>query len=502
MKFFRRNQAEYETAVPHQPNIGPLSKHIALVFSRDEVRELCLDLAFSFDELPEKGLTEQCTYLVELLQRSGRLPELMSLLQEKRPRYNWQKPIVSTPQDLRNRDILLQSVQTHWIDGFLHQVLSQTIALELNLSYIPQAVARKTLYISGQIEDPLVDTPLSDVFEKHGRSLLILGEPGSGKTITMLQLAEALIAIAQDDSSQPVPVILNLSSWAQQKQPLQDWLVEELFLQYGMSRKLSRTWIAQNLLLYFLDGLDEVAAESRDACVQAINNFKAEYPAELVVCSRLADYEQLKEKLNVATAVRLHPLTDNQIQTYLSHPELELTAVRDALATDPNLNELAHSPLFLNIMTLAYRGFTREQLQSFGTLANRRKHLFDTYVEEMFRRRSLSRDFHYSPEQAANWLVNIANGMENHSLSIFYVERLQPSWLPTYTLRNQYARRVGWIAGQVGFWMTILAGEMLSRLNFGYSGLIIIFPLAIILGMFTGRSYYRDALKNSIKLTE
>ncbi len=50
--------------------------------------------------------------------------------------------------------------------------------------------------------------------------------------------------------------------------------------------------------------------------------------------------------------------------------------------------------------------------------------------------------------------------------------------------------------------MTILAGEMLSRLNFGYSGLIITFPLGIILGIFTGRSYYRDALKNSIKLTE
>ncbi len=68
-------------------------------------------------------------------------------------------------------------------------------------------------------------------------------------------------------------------------------------------------------------------------------------------------------------------------------------------------------------MTLAYRGFTRERLQSFGTLANRRKHLFDTYVDEMFKRRPLPQGSHYSLKQATDWLVNIANGMEKHNLT-------------------------------------------------------------------------------------
>ena len=303
MRFFQRNKVEFETAVPHQPDIGPLSRQIAQAFSRQEIRDICFDLAIDPDEMPEKAKTEQCSWLIENLQRAGRLPELLSLLQKKRPQFDWQRPIVPTPRDLRNRDNLLQNVKTTWIEGFLQKSLSQAITIELNLSYQPEATARKSLYTTGQSSDLMADHDLMAVFHKYGRSLLILGEPGSGKTITMLQLAEALIAIAQDDPSQPVPVILNLSSWAQQKQPLQEWLVEELFLQYGMSRKLSRTWISQNLLLYLLDGLDEVAAEARDACVQAINYFKAAHPAELVVCSRLADYEQLQEKLNVATAV-------------------------------------------------------------------------------------------------------------------------------------------------------------------------------------------------------
>ncbi len=346
MRFFRRTPTKYETAVPHQPNIGPLSRQIAQAFSRGDVRDLCFDLSIDPDEMPEKAKTEQCAWLIESLQWTGRLPELLSLLQERRPQYDWQKPIIPTQKDLRNRDNLLQNVKTTWIDGFLNQSLSQAITIELNLSYQPEAIARKSLYTPGQSSEALIEQSLQEVFQKYGRSLLILGEPGSGKTITLLQLAESLIIEAESDPGQPVPVILNLSSWAQQKQSLQDWLVEELFLQYGMSRKLSHIWISQNLFLYLLDGLDEVAADARDACVQAINNFKAEYPAELVVCSRLTDYEELQEKLNVATAVRLHPLTDDQIQTYFSYSELELTAVRDALATDPNLNELAHSPFF------------------------------------------------------------------------------------------------------------------------------------------------------------
>jgi hypothetical protein len=32
----------------------------------------------------------------------------------------------------------------------------------------------------------------------------------------------------------------------------------------------------------------------RDDCITAINDFKAEHPADVVVCSRIADYEKLR----------------------------------------------------------------------------------------------------------------------------------------------------------------------------------------------------------------
>ena len=59
------------------------------------------------------------------------------------------------------------------------------------------------------------DQKIVDVFDEVKGALLILGEPGSGKTTTLLELARDLIARAEKDSTLPVPVVFNLSSWVE-----------------------------------------------------------------------------------------------------------------------------------------------------------------------------------------------------------------------------------------------------------------------------------------------
>ncbi|NEP53285.1 MAG: signal transduction protein, partial [Moorea sp. SIO3C2] len=66
-----------------------------------------------------------------------------------------------------------------------------------------------------------------------------------------------------------------------------------------------------------LDGLDEVKAEYRDDCIVALNQFQQEYGAELVVCSRIKDYEALSNRLNFQKAVYIRLLTLEQIYHYL-----------------------------------------------------------------------------------------------------------------------------------------------------------------------------------------
>ncbi|NEZ65749.1 hypothetical protein D0962_23825 [Leptolyngbyaceae cyanobacterium CCMR0082] len=61
--------------------------------------------------------------------------------------------------------------------------------------------------------------------------LLILGEPGSGKTTELLQLARDLVARVEEDDQHPVPVILELSSW--NRESIDKWVANQLKKLYG-----------------------------------------------------------------------------------------------------------------------------------------------------------------------------------------------------------------------------------------------------------------------------
>jgi hypothetical protein len=83
----------------------------------------------------------------------------------------------------------------------------------------------------------------------------------------------------------------------------------------------------------------------------------------------------------------------------------------------------------LGVMSLAYADVSLEDVLR-GTLDSieaRRKHLFDAYVERMFKRKGT--DKRYTPEQTVKWLAWLARGMKEHGQSVFLIEGLQPSWI-------------------------------------------------------------------------
>src|SRR5205823_11920341 len=114
-------------------------------------------------------------------------------------------------------------------------------------------------------------------YDNAGSELLILGEPGSGKTTLLLELARDLLNRAQQDPFHPIPVVFNLSSWAVKRQPLTDWMVEELNSKYQVPYIVGQSWINTNQVLPLLDGLDEVAPRYRAGCVDAINAYRREH---------------------------------------------------------------------------------------------------------------------------------------------------------------------------------------------------------------------------------
>ena len=328
---------------------------------------------------------------------------------------------------------MIEKVWSIWIGGILQASLPDDLMLELGLTERPAMVTRPLdVYIQPSDRTDRAPAPgarLIDIFDRLDRALLILGAPGAGKTTQLLILARDLLQRAAGDSEHPIPVVFPLSSWAERQPSLSEWLVEALSEQYGVPLKLGQAWVEADQILPLLDGLDEVAQKDRAACAEAINAFRQEHGLlPLVVCSRLTDYEVLGVPLQLQGALVVRPLTYEQVDGYFEKVGQPLAAAREVLRDDPALRELLDTPLALTIMTVAYAGECVEMMRARGSLVERREHLFAAYVNRMFQRRTAAGS--YPREQAERWLVWLARQMKRHKQTVFYLERMQPDWLP------------------------------------------------------------------------
>jgi len=404
-------------------------------------------------------------------------------------------------QQQRYRRAMLAKVKSIWIEGLLEQSLAKELRIVLDLTEQPNAVDLPLNALVQELNRPTRTLPsgpsIIKVFEQMGGTLLILGAPGAGKTTLLLELARDLIARAEQDKGFPIPVVFNLSSWVEQRRPLTEWLVEELNTKYDVPRKLAQTWMDVDVVLPLLDGLDEVVAEHGSECVEVINAYRQEHGlVSLAVCSRVAEYEALATKLRLQGAIVVQPLTKQQVAAYLERAGEKLAGVRAALRYDTVLDKLLDTPLMLSIMVLAYAEQSAVEVQDAGTLEERRRHLFDSYIAAMFKRRSKV-ETRYTKGQTVRWLSWLAWKMTQHNQTLFHLEQLQKDWLSTRLQYRQYVLGVVLVLGLVLGTIVGLASGLIFGLTNGF-----LFGLctSVVLGPLWGRRSATQPIKVVDKL--
>ncbi|MEO6892833.1 MAG: NACHT domain-containing protein [Ktedonobacteraceae bacterium] len=375
--------------------------------------------------------------------------------------------------DARNRKVMLDRVEGMWVP-FLKDSLFQEVLLMLELHEQPDSVMNPWSLAMQETKHSVrvlpANTHITKVYDDANGLLLILGEPGVGKTTLLLDLLRELLSRARTDDSHPVPIIFNLSSWAVQQLPLASWLIQELDTMYQIQQKLGEDWIERNQILPLLDGLDEVDVKVRHHCVEAINDYRRMHGiVPTVICCRQADYDHLlkkgKYKLQLQSAVKIQPLSQEKIENYLSNFGEQLDALRLAVQRSSILQELASTPLMLSILMLAYHEKTIEDIPLLDSRETQQNLVFQTYVNRMLQRRHIQK--HYPSEQTLYWLQCLVT---RHNQTQFYIERMQADWLANKQL---YQLSSNLVVGCVLVLLSLLAYWLFYGFHFGpFIGLI------------------------------
>jgi hypothetical protein len=269
--------------------------------------------------------------------------------------------------------------------------------------------------------------------------LVVLGEPGAGKTMLMVRLVLDLLTHRADGG--PVPILGSIASWNPANQRLRDWLAAQLILDHPAladppvgrdEPSQAAALLASGLILPILDGLDEIPEGVRGSAISQINDLVR--PGErLVVTCRSQQYrDAVRPKdgvgaaLRAMAAVQLRPLDADSVRSYLcddaSGPAAKARwdPVFAVLGTEKPAGQALRTPLMVGLARAIYNprpgelaGALRDPVELCSpTLANQTAVeflLFDAFIPATYRRDPVGR---WKAQDAQKWLIFLARHLE------------------------------------------------------------------------------------------
>lgn len=285
---------------------------------------------------------------------------------------------------LQGRDELLEQ----WADDLASQVArawSHRLRILLGWSTgLTTAFGRRRDLETGVEDDLFEDGDWSSIGRLFleqipTKKLVILGDPGSGKTLIMLRLVTQLLKErsqqARKDSRTPasIPVPISVVGW-DGALPLQTWLIGRLRTAYNLPKRRAHALVERGYIMPVLDGLDEATDPGTDPypIMRILYRLSTDYEGQsrsgghpLVVTCREREYANLpdpgnrrwlEKRVPGAPVVVMRPLDDGKVLKFLQDLAQARSERIDGLAdyltqhdTSPITVEAMRSPLVTSL---------------------------------------------------------------------------------------------------------------------------------------------------------
>jgi HEAT repeat protein len=288
---------------------------------------------------------------------------------------------------------------------------------------------------------------------KRNRHMVVLGDPGAGKT-TMLKYLCLLSAQAKLGGLPDFPVFVPLNRFAKASQDnLLDFLVAEVTERYGFPQLSSclQKRLEDGSVLLLLDGLDEVTVGSPEEAeaayrrtAEGINHLVTRYPkCPIVVTSRRAGWKGLLAPTFIAASVLDFSWEDIQrfINNWFGEGSDRARRLHGVLSHQARMQALAANPLLLSLIAIVFE----RDLE----LPERRAKLYERCVQvlltEWDAHRGIKRASQFTTDRKRDLLEDIA--LHYHCQGSRYFPRqdlLQviAAYLPTVSIPAEQARLV------------------------------------------------------------